>query len=76
MEVGVCANFREMEKEQYLLVIRFLFFEEKSRSKIKERLDAVYSDSSPSMAIVKIGLTSFNVVTCRFLMIHAQVPRK
>jgi len=36
-----------MEKEQYRSVIRFLFLEGKSRSEIKERLDAVYGDSSP-----------------------------
>jgi len=42
-----------MEKEQYRSVIRFLFLEGKSRSEIKERFDAVYGDSSPSMATVK-----------------------
>jgi len=46
-----------MEKEQYRSVIRFLFLEAKSRSEIKERLDAVYGDSSvtrpPSRATVK-----------------------
>jgi len=35
-----------MEKEQYRSVIRFLFLEGKSRSEIKERLDAVYGDFS------------------------------
>ena len=34
-------------------MIRFLFLEGKSRSEIKERLDAVYGDSSSSMATVK-----------------------
>ena len=47
------VDFRKMEKEQYRSVIRFLFLEGKSRSEIKERLDAVYGDSSPSMATVK-----------------------
>jgi len=42
-----------MEKEQYRSVIRFLFLEGKSRSEIKECLNAVYGDSSPSMATVK-----------------------
>jgi len=63
------ADFRKMEKEQYWSVIPFLFLEGKSPSEIKERLDAVYGDSSPSMATV-------NVVARRFLTSHAQVPRK
>jgi len=45
------ADFTKMEKEQYRSVIRFLFLEGKSRSGIKERLDAVYGDSSPSRRI-------------------------
>ena len=53
VEANVSMDFREMEKEQYMSVIRFLFLEGKSRSEIKERLDAVYGDSSPSMATVK-----------------------
>jgi len=48
-----------MEKEQYRSVIRFLFLEGKSRSEIKERLDAVYGDSSPSMATVKNWFNEF-----------------
>ena len=48
-----------MEIEQYRSVIRFLFLEGKSRSEIKERLDAVYGDSSPSMAIVKNWFNEF-----------------
>jgi len=48
-----------MEKEQYRSVIRFLFLEVKSRSEIKERLDAVYGDSSPSMATVKNWFNEF-----------------
>jgi len=48
-----------MEKEQYRSVIRFLFLEGKSRSEIKERLDAVYGDSSHSMATVKNWLSEF-----------------
>ena len=47
------VDFRKMEKEQYRSVIRFLFLKGKSRSEIKERLDAVCGDSSPSMATVK-----------------------
>ena len=53
METGMSADFTNMEQEQYRLVIRFLFLEGKSRSEIKERLDATYGDSSPSMATVK-----------------------
>ena len=53
MKAVVSADFRKMEKKQYRSVIRFLFLEGKSRSKIKERLDAVYGDSSSSMATVK-----------------------
>ena len=40
-------------------MIRFLFLEGKSRSEIKERLDAVYGDSSPSMATVKNWFNEF-----------------
>ena len=53
------ADFRKMEKEQYRSVIRFLFLEGKSRSEIKERLDAVYGDSYPSMATVKNWFNEF-----------------
>jgi len=48
-----------MEKEQYRSVIRFLFLEWKSRSEIKERLDAMYGDSSPLMAIFKNWFNEF-----------------
>ncbi|CAH2087519.1 unnamed protein product [Euphydryas editha] len=48
-----------MEKEQYLSVIQFLFLEGKPRSEIKERLDAVYSGSSPSIATVKNWFNEF-----------------
>jgi len=48
-----------MEKEQYRSLIRFLFLEGKSRIEIKERLDAVYGDSSPSMATVKNWFNEF-----------------
>jgi len=48
-----------MEKEQYRSVTRFLFLEGKSRSEIKERLDAVYGDSSPSMVTVKNWFNEF-----------------
>ena len=40
-------------------MIRFLFLEGKSRSEINERLDAVYGDSSPSMATVKNWFNEF-----------------
>jgi hypothetical protein len=40
-------------------VIRFLFLEGESRSEIKERLDAVYGDFSPSMATVKNWFNKF-----------------
>jgi hypothetical protein len=61
VETGVSADFTKMEKEkeQYRSVIRFLFLEGKSRSEIKERLDAVYGDSSPSMATVKNGFNRY-----------------
>jgi len=48
-----------MEKEQCRSVIRFLFLEGKSRTEIKERLDAVYGDSSPSIATVKNWFNEF-----------------
>ena len=40
-------------------MIRFLFLEGKSRSEIKERLGAVYGDSSPSRATVKNLFNAF-----------------
>ena len=58
-ETGVFADFTKMEKEQYRSVIRFLFSKWKSRSEIKERLDAVYGDSSPSMATIKNWFDEF-----------------
>jgi len=48
-----------MEKEQYRSAIRLLFLEGKSRREVKERLDAVYGDSSPSMATVKNWFNEF-----------------
>jgi len=48
-----------MEKEQFRSVIRFLFLEGKSRSEIKERLDAVYGNYSPSVATVKNWFNEF-----------------
>ena len=45
-----------MEKEQFPF---FLFLERKSRSEIKERLNCVYGDSSPSMATVKNSFNEF-----------------
>jgi len=55
----VSADFRKMENEHYRSVTQFLFLEGKSRSEIKERLDAVYGDSSPSMATVKNSFNEF-----------------
>jgi transposase len=55
----VSAYFIKIKKEQYRSVIRFLFLEGKSRSEIKERLDAEYGASSPSMATVKNWLNEF-----------------
>ena len=49
----MATDFRKMEKEQYRLMIRFLFLEGKLHSEIKEHLDAVHGDSSPFMATVK-----------------------
>jgi len=48
-----------MEEEQYRSVIRLLFLEGKSRSEIKDQLDAVYADSSSSMATVKNWFNEF-----------------
>ena len=59
MEAGTSADFRKMEKEKYRSVIRFLFLEGKSRSEIEERLDAVYGESSPSMATIKNWFNEF-----------------
>jgi len=42
MDTSESADLKKMEKEQYRSVIRFLFLEGKSRSEVKERLDAVY----------------------------------
>lgn len=70
--------FKIMEKEQYLSVIRLLFLKGKSRNEIKERLVAVYSDSSPSMETVKIWFNDFfiyMIVTRRLLMSFTQVLR-
>lgn len=53
------TDFTKMENEQYRSVIRFLFLEGKSRSEIKERLDAVYGDASPSMATVNNWFSVF-----------------
>ena len=52
------ADFTKMEKEQFRSVIRFLFLEGISRRDIKERLDAVYGDSS-SMGTVKNWFNEF-----------------
>ena len=54
------VDFTKMEKEQYRWVIRFLFLEGISRSDIKERLDAVNGDSSPSMATAKNWFIEFH----------------
>jgi len=59
VKVGLSADSGKMEKEQYRSVIRFLFLEGKSHNKIKERLDAVYGNSSPSMATVKNWFNEF-----------------
>lgn len=61
-----------MKKEQFWSVIRFLFLEGKLRSKIKDRLDAVYSDSSPSMATVKNWFKEFQ--RCRTLVFDETSP--
>ena len=50
-----------------------IFLEGRWRSETKERSDSVYGDCSPSMATIKIGLKSFDVIARRFLMSHAQV---
>jgi len=59
VESDVSADFRKMEKELSRSVIRFLFLEGKHRSKIKERMHAVYGDSSPSMATAKNWFNEF-----------------
>lgn len=48
-----------MEKEQYRSVIRFLVLKGKTRDEIKEELDAVYGDASPSLATVKRWFNDF-----------------
>lgn len=48
-----------MEKEEYRSVIRFLFLQGKPLSEIKNRLDAVYGASSPSMATVQNWFNEF-----------------
>jgi len=62
VEVGVSADFRKMEKEQYRSVIRLLFLEGKSRSEFKEHLDTVCGESSPSMATIKNWFNEFQRV--------------
>ena len=59
METGVCADFTQMEKEQYRSVIGFLFLEGKSLGEIKERLDALYGDSPSWMVAVKNWFNEF-----------------
>ena len=59
METGMSGDFSKMEKQQYRSVIRVLFLEGKSRSELKERLDAVYCDSSPSITTVKNWFNEF-----------------
>jgi hypothetical protein len=59
--VGVSTDFREIKKEQYWSVIRFLFLEGKSHSEIKEHLDALYGDSSPSMATFNNWFNEFSM---------------
>ena len=53
------ADFTKTVKEQYWSAIRFLFLKGKSHSEIKERLDAVYDDSSHSMATVRNWFNEF-----------------
>ena len=53
------STVREMKKEQYQSLIWFLFLEGKSRSEIKERLDAVYGDTSPLMTTFKNWFNEF-----------------
>ena len=53
------ADFTNIKKEQYRAVIRFLFSEGKSRSEIKERLNAVYSYSFPTMATAENWFNEF-----------------
>jgi len=50
---------KKMEKEQYRAVIRFLFLQGKTRLEIKNSLDSVYGDSSPSAATVHNWVNEF-----------------
>ena len=59
METGLSADFTKLENDQYRSVNRFLFLEGKSRGEIKESLDAVYGDSSNSVATVKNWFNEF-----------------
>lgn len=66
-------NCTNMEKEQYHSVIRFLILEEKTRSEIKDRLDAVYGKLSPSTAFVKNGYK--DVAAHRFVASGPRTPK-
>ena len=59
VEAGVVVDLREMQKEQYRSVIRFLFLEGKSRSEIKEHLDPLYGVTSPLMATIQNWFNEF-----------------
>lgn len=59
----VSKGSKRNEKEQYQSMVRFLFLEGESHSKINERLVTVYDESCPSL---KIGLMSLKVVARRF----------
>ena len=56
---GGVRGFYKNGKKKCRSVIRFSFLEGKSCNEIKERLDAVYSDSSTSMVIVKNWFNEF-----------------
>ena len=72
----ICGFFKNGKRA--ISLMWFLFLERKSDSEIKERLDPMYGDPSPSMATVKNWFNEFQRgrTSFRFLMSHAQVPQK
>lgn len=51
--------FVKMEKIEYGVVIKYLFFKGNTPTQIKNELDAVYGDSASSITIVKLWAVEF-----------------
>lgn len=45
-----------MEEIEYRAVIKYLFLKGKTPAQIKDELDAVYGDTAPSFAVVKLSI--------------------